>query len=49
MEDNRNTHQKISPWGPLQRSLFRSLWIAAVASNMATCGNSGTLLTIETL
>jgi MFS family permease len=36
MEDNRNTHQTISPWRPLQRSLFRSLWIAAVASNMAT-------------
>lgn len=36
MADNLDTHQTISPWQPLQRSLFRSLWIAAVASNMAT-------------
>ena len=25
-----------SPWEPLSRPLFRSLWIAAIASNMAT-------------
>ena len=26
----------VSPWQPLRRPLFRSLWIAAIASNMAT-------------
>jgi MFS family permease len=28
--------QKISPWSPLRHSLFRALWIAAVASNVGT-------------
>ncbi len=36
MKNGPDSHQTISPWQPLRRSLFRSLWIAAVASNMAT-------------
>ena len=30
------TSDAASPWQPLSRPLFRSLWIAAIASNMAT-------------
>ncbi len=36
MNHKEDTYQTVSPWRPFQRSLFRSLWIAAVASNMAT-------------
>ena len=28
--------QQLSPWSPLHHALFRSLWIAAVASNIGT-------------
>jgi len=31
-----NSSPVASPWQPLSRPLFRSLWIAAIASNMAT-------------
>ena len=31
-----NSSPVASPWQPLNRPLFRSLWIAAIASNMAT-------------
>ena len=30
------TRTDASPWEPLSKPLFRSLWIAAIASNMAT-------------
>ena len=32
----KNSSPVASPWQPLSRPLFRSLWIAAIASNMAT-------------
>src|SRR5258708_11485835 len=28
--------QRSSPWAPLRHSMFRALWIAAVASNLGT-------------
>src|SRR3954469_19094116 len=28
--------QQVSPWSPLNHSLFRALWLAAVASNIGT-------------
>lgn len=36
VKDNKPAGAAAGPWSPMHRSLFRAIWIAAVASNIAT-------------